>query len=67
VAITVESRFCMNIAQATTSGTRTGRRAGSDRAVVLFQRNNDNDVSGVDARMTALAARSIYPLFPEKR
>jgi hypothetical protein len=25
VAITVESRFCMNIAQATTSGTRIGR------------------------------------------
>jgi hypothetical protein len=25
VAITVESRFCMNIAQATISGTRIGR------------------------------------------
>jgi hypothetical protein len=25
VAITVESRFCMNIAQATTNGTRIGR------------------------------------------
>jgi hypothetical protein len=57
----------MNIAQATTSGTRIGRRAGSDRAMVLFQRNNDNDVSGVDARMTDAAARTIYPLFWEKR
>jgi hypothetical protein len=57
----------MNIAQATTSGTRIGRRAGSDRAAVLFQRNNDNDVSGVDARMTDSPARSIYPLFREKR
>jgi hypothetical protein len=57
----------MNIAQATTSGTRIGRRAGSDLAAMLFQRNNDKDVSGVDARMTGSAARSIYPLFREKR
>jgi len=39
----------MNIAQATTSGTRTGRRAGSDLAAGLFQRNNDNNISGVEA------------------
>jgi hypothetical protein len=57
----------MNIAQATTSGTRIGRRAESDRAPGLFQRNNDNNVSGVEARMTGSAARSIYPLFREKR
>jgi hypothetical protein len=57
----------MNIAQATTSGTRIGRRADSDLAAVLFQRNNDNDVSGLDARMTGSATRSIYPLFREKR
>jgi hypothetical protein len=56
----------MNIAQATTSGTRIGRRAGSDRAAVLFQRNNDNDVSGVDAGMICSAAGFIYPLFREK-
>jgi hypothetical protein len=56
----------MNIAQATTSGTRTGRRAGSDRALGLFQRNNDNDISGVEARMICSAAGFIYPLFREK-
>jgi len=41
VAITVESRFCMNIAQATTSGTRIGRGAAS-AAARLFQRSDDN-------------------------
>jgi hypothetical protein len=56
----------MNIAQATTNGTRIGRRAKSDRAAGLFQRNNDNDISGIEARMTCSAAWFIYPLFLEK-
>jgi hypothetical protein len=42
VAITVESRFCMNIAQATTSGTRIGRGAASAVVARLFQRSDDN-------------------------
>jgi hypothetical protein len=42
VAITVESRFCMNIAQATTSGTRIGRGAAAEASARLFQRGNDN-------------------------
>src|SRR5271167_5112388 len=41
--MTVESRFCMNIAQATTSGTRIGRGARSAAAARLFQRRDDND------------------------
>jgi hypothetical protein len=32
----------MNMAQATTSGTRIGRGAGSEAAVRLFQRSDDN-------------------------
>jgi hypothetical protein len=56
----------MNIAQATTSGTRIGRRAESGFAAGLFQRNNDNDVSGRQAGMTCSAAGFIYPLFLEK-
>jgi hypothetical protein len=56
----------MNIAQATTSGTRIGRRTVSDRAAGLFQRNKDNDCSGVEAGMTCSAALFIYPLFLEK-
>jgi hypothetical protein len=40
--MTVESRFCMNIAQATTSGTRIGRGAGPEVAARLFQRSDDN-------------------------
>ena len=47
----------MNIAQATTSGTRIGRRTGSDLAAGLFQRNNDNDISGVEARDELLDSR----------
>jgi hypothetical protein len=42
VAMTVESRFCMNIAQATTSGTRIGRGAASAAVARLFQRSDDN-------------------------
>jgi len=56
----------MNIAQATTSGTRIGRRAESDFAAGLFQRNTGNDVSGAEARITCSAAGFIYPLFLEK-
>jgi hypothetical protein len=55
----------MNIAHATTNGTRIGRRAESDFAAGLFQRNNDNDISGDEARMTGSAAGFIYPLFLE--
>jgi hypothetical protein len=40
--MTVESRFCMNIAQATTSGTRIGRGAASAAVARLFQRSDDN-------------------------
>ena len=47
----------MNIAQATTSGTRIGRRAESDFAAGLFQRNNDNDVSGAEAGKNLLGRR----------
>ena len=57
----------MNIAQATTIGTRIGRRAESDFATGLFQRNNDNDVSGAEAGITCSAAGFIYPLFSGKR
>jgi hypothetical protein len=56
----------MNIAQATTSGTRIGRRADWDLAAGLCQRNNDKNISGVEARMTCSTVRFIYPLFPEK-
>jgi len=42
VAMTVESRFCMNIAQATTSGTRIGPGARSEAAARPFQRSDDN-------------------------
>jgi hypothetical protein len=56
----------MNIAQATTSGTRIGRRADWDLAARLCKRNNDKYVSGVEARMTRSTVRFIYPLFPEK-
>jgi hypothetical protein len=56
----------MNIAQATTSGTRIGRRVESDFAIGLFQRNNDNDVSGAEAGITYSAAGFIYPLLLEK-
>jgi len=38
----VESRFCMNIAQATTNGTRIGRGAASEAPARLFQRSNNN-------------------------
>jgi hypothetical protein len=52
VAITVESRFCMNIAQATTSGTRIGRGAAAAAAARLFQRSNDNgNLPGVIYRL----------------
>jgi hypothetical protein len=56
----------MNIAQATTIGTSIGRRVESDFAIGLFQRNNDKDVSGAEARITYSDAGFIYPLFPEK-
>jgi hypothetical protein len=56
----------MNIAQATTSGTRIGRRTASDLAARLFQRNNVNDISGVEARMNCSTVGFIYPLFREK-
>jgi hypothetical protein len=46
----------MNIAQATTNGTRIGRGARSETAARLFQRNDDNGslLSGM------------YPLFREQ-
>jgi hypothetical protein len=56
----------MNIAQATTSGTRIGRRADWELAAGLCQRNNDKYISGIEARMTRSAARFIYPVFSEK-
>ena len=46
----------MNIAQATTSGTRIGRGAKSEVVVRPFQRNDDN----------GNLLRVIYPLFREK-
>jgi hypothetical protein len=56
----------MNIAQATTSGTRIGRAAESDFAAELFQCNNANDVSGAEAGITSSAVGPIYPLLLEK-
>jgi len=42
----------MNIAQATTSGTRIGRGAASEAAARLFQRSDDNgNLPGVIYRL----------------
>ena len=51
----------MNIAQATTSGTRIGRGSGSHLAVGLFECDTDNDISGTEGGMTASATGFIYP------